>query len=188
MDIPASEKLFELAGFMLADALVKASEAGEGRAFDPYAGVVKDGEFHMAGFSPESEENPDSGAQALRYLLSHPEEFLAWALVQDTFVLNLGRKEDLRGLKAADISSGRIGKSEAVSVTAWEQDLEEPFTVIQRYSPRRSGRFRMIGKPTIAFQDAHFSETDCETAGYLGLLRTGFMNHEEAAEKWERWA
>ena len=185
MEISASDKLFELAGVMLADALWRASEASNGRAFDPYAGVIQDGEFLMADFSPPSEENPDDGARALDYLLAHREDYLAWAFVQDSYTINVGNKEDLRGLKPDEVDVSRFERIDTITVTAWEQGMEEPIAIMQRYAPRKSGRFRMLDDPFFVVEGKELAETDA--SAYLELLRSGFMQHEDAARHWRSW-
>lgn len=181
----ASEKLIEVAGFVLAEALWEASQAaGAGRAFEPLGGVVQDDQFQWVQFATESEEFSDAGTQAIDYLIEHSDEYQAWAVAEDKLVVRIS-KSDRKKFAANEISAGDLPVSDTVVVTAWEQGLEEPLTIQQVYEPKSSGRFRILGTPQFAMGGETLSEA--LSSSCIEPLRSGFMNNERAARDWESW-
>jgi hypothetical protein len=185
VSLNVSEKLIELAGFMLADALWTAfTRTGDG-AFAPYAKVIQDGNLDTVQFVAESEHNKDAATQAYDYLIEHADEYFAWALAVDMFMLNLGNRSDLKDLNLDELDMSRFEVTDTIQISAWEQGIEEPVTVQQPYKPPSRGGFKVIGTPYFVVGDEILGES--QTSGQLNTLRSGFMQHSKAADHWEDW-
>ncbi len=185
MKITISEKIIELAGFMLADALWEVFSKDDGDAFEPYAKVIRDGEMQTVQFVAESERFKDAATQALDYLTEHADEFDAWALALDMFTIKLGNKSDLKKMNINELNIRDSDMTDTIQITAWERGMEGPVLIQQPYAPHRSGRFRMLGTPFFVLGNEILGES--QTRGYLDPLRSGFMQHSEAAEHSQRW-
>lgn len=183
----ASDKLIELAGYVLAEALLQTSDAGggEGRAFDPFGGIVRDGELQMVQFGTESERFQDAAEQALDYLTEHADEYMARVLATDIILLDPGNASRLRDIDPDRLDMSAFERSDCIAITAWEHGLDEPVTIHQRYTPPRSGGFRLIGPPMFARGGETLAESEVEE--YLPALESGILHHSDAAARWESW-
>lgn len=160
-----SESLLMLAGFVLAHAIWSVSDLPEGELLVPLAIVEKAGRRQLLRFEAETQEQAVSKGNAM--IKEHEHAVDAWAFARE------GRMSESR--RYVDV----------LTVEAKATGMREPVVFIQRFQPFSTGRFKLIGGPTVLVDSK--SVSDDQSKRLIAQLLAGVHSHPKAAEHWREW-
>jgi hypothetical protein len=154
-------------GMVLAHAAWIASELEDGAFVCPFAIIQTGGEREVVAF--ESESQAESIERGKASFLDYREVVDYWSFAREGLLSHVGSDE---------------AKVDVLTVSAWKQGIDEPVFLRQRFVPKMSGGFKLVGPLEIAVHGMIPPEPTHSALREIALL--GVKQHP-SGELWASW-
>jgi len=164
------ESLITLAGFVLAHAAWNVSDLPNGELLVPLAIVERSGHRQLLRFEADTQEKAIAEGKAT--LAAHEGDIDAWAFAREGQMQVGGKYVDV------------------LTVEAKQKGSSTSIVFIQRFEPFASGKFKLLGAPTVAIGGDVLPRkvvSSTAAATILAQLQAGVQTHAKAVEHWQEW-
>jgi hypothetical protein len=155
-------------GLVMAHAVWIVSEIEEGSLLCPFALLQTGDERQFIAF--ESETQAEAVLRGKASFSEHRDAVDFWGFARD-------------GLMSRPESAQE--KVDVLTVSSWRRDLDEPVTLLQRYVPKVSGQFRLLGEMEIGVHGMVTLEP--VQTSFRSLAMSGVESHPQGA-LWLTWS